>query len=457
MLARMHRAPLILALLLAACGADGEIENTPEETEETAEETEAAPEEEPETAEAEPRAEPVDLLQSAATDLAVSSAYHDQESQVAKLVDGDLETAWNSNSGDLVGAWIDVRLPEDATVTSIRLTAGFTHRTERADLFTGNHRVTRVRVLRDGEEVGSYPLDAESRELQTLPVEGPGGVYRIELAEVLAGSHDDWTEACISELEVMGRAPGAEADTRYPRLAIGELPAPRSTAAPDDATIAAENRRQVIWFDGAWREHEDSIHYLDQNTGEPDPTDDDVAGFRRARRRILERVAEMVAPVDDAASDALRRRRAHGIDWGSYPARRDETRADLDAIAAAFDAVAAHLDQDEVRCRWARAHAGIRVKRLENAADYAWQVAEGDAEFGIDDSAASGRRQDRIGELRDTLTDVGRQWSSNAAGMLPRLRRIELPEMPDSEPDLAAMNEQLTRAGTACGWSTAGR
>jgi hypothetical protein len=150
------------------------------------------------------------------------------------LVDGSLETAWNSRTGDLTGAWIEVRLPDDATVTSIGMTAGFTHVSPRADLFPGNHRVARVRVLHDGAEVGTYPLDPELRTLQSLPVTGGGGVWRIELAELRPGTRTDWQEACVSELVVMGNAPGARVGAHRPVLSIGTL-----AALPDPGTEPA--------------------------------------------------------------------------------------------------------------------------------------------------------------------------------------------------------------------------
>lgn len=78
----------------------------------------------------------VDLLHAVEADVAVSSTYRDQRSQVDALVDGDLETAWNSRTGELVGAWIEVRLPESAQVTSIAMTVGFTHVSGESDLFT---------------------------------------------------------------------------------------------------------------------------------------------------------------------------------------------------------------------------------------------------------------------------------------------------------------------------------
>ena len=43
--------------------------------------------------------------------MATSTATRDDEVQVRRLVDGDLETGWNSLSGDLIGSWIAFRLP----------------------------------------------------------------------------------------------------------------------------------------------------------------------------------------------------------------------------------------------------------------------------------------------------------------------------------------------------------
>lgn len=185
-----------------------------------------------------PAEEPVDLLRATRAAVATSSAYRDDPAQVARLVDGDLETAWNSRSGDLTGAWIDVAIPAEASVESIALTVGFTHRTASADLFDGNHRVSRVRVLREGTELGAFDLDSASRALQTIAVRGAGGTYRIEIAGVVPGSHADWREVCISELRVLGRAPGAVAGSMSPQLAVGALPA-LDDAAPTVAPPAA--------------------------------------------------------------------------------------------------------------------------------------------------------------------------------------------------------------------------
>jgi hypothetical protein len=80
----------------------------------------------------------VNLLVSAPTTVAVSSTVDNAKIVPAHLVDGKLDTAWNSRTGDLVGAWVAVRVPKEAHVTSIKLTAGFVKSDKTGDLFAMN-------------------------------------------------------------------------------------------------------------------------------------------------------------------------------------------------------------------------------------------------------------------------------------------------------------------------------
>ncbi len=101
-----------------SCGSSGE-EPTPEpevETPARPDEPEevAEPEDDPREATEPDSTEPsVDLLTSVRAAVAVSSAYRDREGQALRLADGDLETAWNSRTGELVGAWIEVQEARD--------------------------------------------------------------------------------------------------------------------------------------------------------------------------------------------------------------------------------------------------------------------------------------------------------------------------------------------------------
>ena len=96
------------------------------------------------------RADPVNLLAHRSTTINVGSTVANRAIKPEHLVDGKLDTAWNSKTGDLVGAWLVVRLPADAKVQSIKLTAGFTKVDPKlGDLFTENPRIKKLRITHD--------------------------------------------------------------------------------------------------------------------------------------------------------------------------------------------------------------------------------------------------------------------------------------------------------------------
>lgn len=189
----------------------------------------------------------VDLIHAVPTTVRVSTALSENPEQIARLIDGDLTTAWNSQTEDLAGAFIEVRVPADAHVSAIEMTSGFTHQRPNRDLFAGNHRVARVRVVHDGVPVGTYPLSTTDQALQTLPVTGGGGLYRIELLELVAGDQPTWREACISELHVMGQAPNQAAGTVTPTQQI--VPAEERAQTRDailEAALAAGENAELV-------------------------------------------------------------------------------------------------------------------------------------------------------------------------------------------------------------------
>ncbi len=164
----------------------------------------------------------VDLLHAVPVTVVVSSVYRDEPRQAARLVDGDVTSAWNSRTGDIVGAWVEVHLPDDASVREVWLTVGFARPPGATDLFTANHRVAEVRIARGADVLGTFPLDVETRALQRVAVSGGGGVYRITITRVTPGTRSDWREAIISELRVMGSAPGARAGAHTPTVRVAE-------------------------------------------------------------------------------------------------------------------------------------------------------------------------------------------------------------------------------------------
>lgn len=168
----------------------------------------------------------VNLLGTVPTTVAVSSTVANANIIPEHLVDGKLTTAWNSKTGELVDAWIGVRLPADVQVKTIKLTAGFVHKNQSGDLFTMNPRIKKVRVSRAGKPVTEQTLDVENRGLQELAVDLPGGDFEIRVLEIVPGSKLNWREICVSELEVWGTLGATAKDTKAkPAVRIGSLDA----------------------------------------------------------------------------------------------------------------------------------------------------------------------------------------------------------------------------------------
>lgn len=167
--------------------------------------------------------DPIDLLRTAGASVAVSSTVDNPQIRPEHLVDGKPGTAWNSSTGDLVGAWIAVRLPASAQVTEIRMTAGFTVRDKRGDLFTMNPRIRKVRVWRGSTQLGEHVLDIESRELQSIPLRAAGGDFRIEIVEIVPGTKPSWREISVSELQIWGTPGDATSAAARPVVHVGAL------------------------------------------------------------------------------------------------------------------------------------------------------------------------------------------------------------------------------------------
>jgi hypothetical protein len=178
----------------------------------------------------------VSLLDLVPSKVAVSTTVDNPRDFPEHLVDGRMETAWNSKTGDLNG-WVAFRVPPDVHVDRIELTVGFNKRSGAVDLFTSNHRITRVRIVRDKVPLKEVSLDPNVRELQLIPIDGPGGEYEVRVLQTLPGTNKAWRELVVSELRVMG-TPGSEA--REPddplRVVAGDLDA-EPTAFPGTMTV----------------------------------------------------------------------------------------------------------------------------------------------------------------------------------------------------------------------------
>ena len=184
---------------------------------------------------------PVNLLTTVPTVVAVSSRVANKAILPTHLVDGDPTTAWNSRTGELAGAWLAVRIPAGANVTSIRLTAGFTKQDPKlGDLFTENPRIKRVRITHGATHVDKA-LDITDRKLQDIPITGGSGDYKIEVLEVEAGTKKDWREVCVSELEVWGTVSSPASGHVSPVVRVGSLDPPPPISDADCAEVGYSN------------------------------------------------------------------------------------------------------------------------------------------------------------------------------------------------------------------------
>jgi hypothetical protein len=394
-------------------------------------------------------AQPVDLLHAVRADVAVSSAYRDRAPQAGLLIDGDLETAWNSRTGDLAGAWIEVRLPAEASVSGIAMTVGFTHRTDQRDLFTGNQRVARVRVLREGQVVlAEHAFDTSSRELQTIPVQGAGGVWRVEVLAMQVGDRSDWRETCVSELRVMGTAPNAVAGAQFPRVAVGALPPPRAPVTVDPAQLATQARSAIDAFSRAWVQYEiDSRGMASSSVGRYDEgVEVPIASWRQTRRTALGRVADLVDPIDEGAAGRLRAAAAQSIDLAARGWPDASHEADLALADAAFDAVIARAADRALACSWSRARIGILVERVLwaiESANYANEMAAGYGERESRDARA-------IERLWERFQSFGDRSPSQRQSVARRLAGVTYPaSLP--QPDFTALQAELQVADQSCG------
>jgi hypothetical protein len=168
----------------------------------------------------------------------VSSRVANHTDVPQNLVDGRIDTAWSSRTGQLVGAEIDVRIPEAATVDHFALTVGMTRAGAEGDLFPLNPRISQVKVFRGYESLGSFPLDPSRPDMQTIPIHRPGGIYRIVVTNYVPGSRTDWREISVSELEARGTI--ATPQPNVPHVEVGRiLPAemPPAYALPGNLVL----------------------------------------------------------------------------------------------------------------------------------------------------------------------------------------------------------------------------
>ncbi|MDB4995463.1 MAG: hypothetical protein JWM74_2895 [Myxococcaceae bacterium] len=169
----------------------------------------------------------VNLLYTTPAVVAVSSKVDNPKDFPEHLIDGKPETAWNGKTGDLVGGWIAFRVPQDAHVNVIAMSAGFDKRSKTGDdLFSQNHRIARVRVSRNGAALKEVSFNLGKRTPQDIKVDAAGGDFKIEVLEVAPGTKAEWRELTVSELAVWGTRGATRLEgTHLPSVRVGGLDA----------------------------------------------------------------------------------------------------------------------------------------------------------------------------------------------------------------------------------------
>jgi hypothetical protein len=246
-------------------------------------------------------ADDVNLLVSTPTTVAVSSTVANAAILPDHLVDGKLSTAWNSQTGELAGAWISVRLPADARVTSVKLTAGFTHKDKRfGDLFTQNPRIKKVRISQGGRVLAEKALDVENRGLQTIPVAIAGGDFEVRVIDVVPGKKKNWRETCVSELEVWGSVP--KVVKSKPSVRIRSLDAPATLTREQCIKAVGKVDGKVTNVEAIPLSDDHVICRVDHKVKGSTETTSEIAAVKRAGAVLIEKVSETFT-IEDRKSE----------------------------------------------------------------------------------------------------------------------------------------------------------
>lgn len=188
------------------------------------------------------KARDVELVRGGAVAVRVSSKVANRKILPEHLVDGDLATAWNSLTGELAGAWIELLPIDGAEIHELRMTSGFTARgPKNENWFTMNPRITKLHVTVDGVAAPDLVLDPAKETLQAFRVEAKKSV-RLDVAGVVMGSKKQWREISMSELEAWGSAPAGWAPPVPLRPIPVEVGTPTVGADFDPCAEAGEEK-----------------------------------------------------------------------------------------------------------------------------------------------------------------------------------------------------------------------
>lgn len=223
----------------------------------------------------------VELLHNTPAKIVVSSQVANAAIKPEQLVDDNLNTAWNSRTGELAGAWIDVTVPDGAAIEELRMTAGHTGKGPHGeDYFTMNARIRTISVLAGDHVLHTFQLDIARRDLQTLRVHANGTV-RLRVDRVEAGTRKTWRETCVSELEAWGTLPpGMKPAPQQPRVSVYQPPVAEKPFCDRLDEMRAEReaaRKQAIDDCQKLPDPESREHCGVDEPGDPDCASDEIA------------------------------------------------------------------------------------------------------------------------------------------------------------------------------------
>ena len=212
-------------------------------------------------------ADPINLTASVPTTIATSSTVDNAAIKPEHIADGKLDTAWNSQTGDLT-PHVMIRVPAGSRVTALKLTVGFTKVDKKlGDLFTMNPRIKKVRVTSGGKSA-DFDLDIANRGLQELAIaQLPAGDIDLAVLASEPGTKKTWREISISELEVWGTTTLATKAQR-PAVRLRSLDAPVALTKAECAKVIGAIEGKVKATDQVGISAGTTICRIDADQGE---------------------------------------------------------------------------------------------------------------------------------------------------------------------------------------------
>ena len=270
---------------------------------------------------------------------------------------------------------------------------------------------------------------------------------------VQPGTRARWREVCISELRVLGQAPGQREGERFPRVAVGALPGAPPAAPTDRAAVRQAVHDMTLRFTREWGALNRLQGERSRACALTDEEDASAVDLWRRRERFLQQMLELVEPIDAEVAERIRAARY------SRANRRSTwivfVDGDQDVVAAGFEAVLGWLSDSRASCRFHRADASQRLLRaVDQLRADRHACGHLDMDYPNGDAPADLRRDCRVAErVEPTLTSFD-DTAESLRALAPRIRRLVLPEglSPALLEEWRLLQVSLESARQSCGW-----